>query len=93
MGRMDKQAIERALVDPRSVFTTPIDVVKAEGPTADEKLSILRQWEADARELLVATEENMGGGEDPLFDEILDAIARIAPEAGGKEAGPTKHGV
>jgi hypothetical protein len=93
MSRMNNEAIERALVDPQSVFARPADVVEADGPSADEKLKILRQWEADAREMLVATEENMGGGEDPLLDEVVEAIARIGPVSAGREPGATKHGV
>ena len=38
-----------------------------------EKLAILEAWELEARELAVASEENMTGGEPSLLEEVVQA--------------------
>lgn len=69
--------LSRALADPSAVFSSPQDVVAASELTHEQKLAILRQWELDARELQVATEENMPGGEPARLDEVLAALAQL----------------
>lgn len=71
--------VEDARKDPTRVFEHPRDVVEAEGLTREEKLDILRVWEEDARELQVAAEENMGGGEPDRLREVLEARAALEP--------------
>ena len=51
--------IDKALLDPTSVYRKPMDVVKDDTLTREEKIKVLHRWEYDARELQVAEEENM----------------------------------
>ena len=81
---------EKALHDPAGAFAAPGDVVDAEGLTLDQKRQILRQWEIDARELSVAEEENMGGGETQELDRVLDALARLPETPATTIDAPTK---
>lgn len=80
---------EKAIKDPSAVFKDPMDVVRAEGLSMDDKHEILRVWEEDARELQVAAEENMAGGEPDRLQDVLRAKAALEPDA---EERPSAHG-
>ncbi len=71
---------------------TPDELVACQDLDDRDKLSILRQWEHDTVELLVADEENMSGGAPPPVGlaEIRAAIRglrqdRAADGAGGRD--------
>jgi len=67
--------LERANLDPASVFDAPLDVVAAKDLSLEDKRSILIKWEADADALLRASDEGMEptpGHRSPA--EILRAI-------------------
>lgn len=51
--------IERAKLNPSECFGRPNDVITTKGLERNQRIDILRQWECDARQLEVATEENM----------------------------------
>ncbi|MDP2620200.1 MAG: hypothetical protein Q8P46_08485 [Hyphomicrobiales bacterium] len=70
---------EAAKKDPSRVFEHPADVLRAESLSMNEKRDILRVWEEDARELQVAAEENMGGGEPDRLQDVLEARAALEP--------------
>ena len=67
-------------LDPAKYYQTPADVLDDHRLTQSEKLEILKAWEIDARELQVAEEENMGGGEPSLLAEVERAIAELRDE-------------
>ena len=83
--------MEEALKDPTRWFRTPGEVVDHPGLDRDQKLAILRRWEMDARELEVAEEENMAGGDASPLADVIAAIERVAGDHGHPGAG-TKHG-
>jgi hypothetical protein len=81
--RLGAGELERALLDPTSVFDGPEQVLERADLTRDQKILILRSWAYDARELEVAEEEGMTGGEPALLDRILGALDRLgAPHDG-----------
>lgn len=84
--------IERAMLDPGSVFRSPEDVVKTEGITREQKIEILRHWEYDARELEVAAEESMLGNNSDMLDQILEALNKLGAEHDPHSDAPTKQG-
>lgn len=51
--------LDKAKLDPQSVFHAPKDVLVAPGLTPEDKKSILSRWETDVEALLRATEEGM----------------------------------
>jgi len=51
--------LDKAKLDPASVFHAPEDVLAAPDLSSEDKKSILLRWEADAEALLRATEEGM----------------------------------
>ena len=55
----------------------PMEVVEATGLPAEEKLSILKAWEADERALQRAEDEGMGGGEHAHLQRVQEALVRL----------------
>ncbi len=82
---------EKALKDPSAVYHAPAEVLQDENLTDEQRLQILQQWEHDERELDVAQEEGMGGGESSILDDILNAMNELGMPGKAPEA-PTKHG-
>ena len=66
--------LDKAKLDPASVFRTPEDVLGAPGLSPEEKKSILVRWEADVEALLRATEEGMPPSENRSPAELLRAV-------------------
>lgn len=84
--------IEKALLDPSSVFSVPQDVLSAEGLTREQKIEILKRWEYDARELEVATEENMPGSNSSCLQDIINALDELGYDPDLDSDPPTKQG-
>jgi hypothetical protein len=84
--------IQKALLDPASVFDSPGDVLKDESTSREQKIEILRRWEYDARELQVASEENMPGNNSDILDEVLDALNKLGALDVDHSDAPTKQG-
>jgi hypothetical protein len=77
--------LERANLDPASVFGAPRDVVTAKDLSPEDKRSILIKWEADADALLRATDEGMEptpGHRSPA--EILRAVQAAMQQLDGE---------
>jgi len=68
---------EKALLDPSTAFGTPDNVLSAREFTHEQKVRILREWEEDARLLMTAAEENMGGGEGARLGEVHEALRAL----------------
>ena len=73
-ARPEASDLERALLDPTSVFRTPEEVLARQDMTRDQKAAILLRWRYDAIELEVAETEGMRSGELDLLDRVLDAL-------------------
>ena len=84
--------LEKAMLNPTSVFTRPNDVLAEQTLTREQKIRVLRRWEYDARELEVADEENMGGGPPDVLDQVLKALHRLDAEIDVEHSPPTKQG-
>ncbi|MGB3200716.1 MAG: hypothetical protein WBA99_07430 [Nodosilinea sp.] len=74
--------IDRAMISPGSVFATPAEVCNSPELTPEQKIEILRRWEYDARELQVATEENMAGDADISLEDVLAALHQLGVTGG-----------
>ena len=66
--------LDKAKLDPASVFRAPKDVLGAPGLSPEDKKSILVRWEADVEALLRATEEGMPTAENRSPAELLRAV-------------------
>ena len=66
--------LDKAKLDPASVFHAPEDVLAAPGLSLEDKKAILIRWEADADALLRATEEGMPPADNRNPGEMLRAV-------------------
>lgn len=85
-GNTDKAVMDATMYEPR--VGTPQQMLARNDLTRQQKIGILRQWELDLRELLVAEEENMTAAE-PMgvtLDDVLIALETL-------NAGPVSHPV
>ena len=84
-----------AKVNPTRYYRRPGEVVRDRRLNRREKLEILEAWELEARQLSVAAEENMAGGEPSLLQDVLQARLDLGDTTEPDEASgaPTKHGV
>ena len=86
--------IEKALLDPGSVFASPEALLAQDGLSDQQKIEILRRWSYDASEAGVATEEGMPGGNSDLLQRILAALNQLAGKIDVDQVAPTKqHGI
>ena len=83
--------LERALLDPPSVFATPEAVVAHPALSTAEKIEVLQRWAYDAADIAVAVEEGMPGAEEPLLRRINLALRRLAGSLDHEQAGPSKQ--
>lgn len=74
----DEIDLEKARLDPGSVFASPEELCASPGLSTEQKIDLLQRWAEDARELEVAEEEGMGGGESSLLSRILTALDSLA---------------
>lgn len=74
---VNQEQYREMLKDPEQHFGRPDEVLKSRSLNEQQKMEILEAWRQDAQELQVATEENMGGGEPDLLDEVVAALARL----------------
>jgi hypothetical protein len=68
---------DQALLTPDSVFTDPMDVVKTTSLTPEQKMTVLKRWEANATDLEVASSESMTGGAPSRLADIGLAIVAL----------------
>ena len=66
--------LDKAMLDPASVFHTPKDVLRTAGLSVEDKKAILIRWEQDAEALLRATEEGMPPADNRNPAELLRAV-------------------
>lgn len=83
---------QKSIKNPGSVFKNPQDVLKKNDLTREQKIEILRRWEYDAREQEVAEEENMGGGQPSMLQQIRKALLQLGYKSDDESAPPIKQG-
>lgn len=91
----DKIDMAQALSHPQDVFGTPQSVLTHPQLASEQKYAILTSWEQDARELAVAEEEGMAGGEQNMLQRVvaaLDLLRQDDDDGGEHAAATTKHG-
>lgn len=69
----------------------PNEIVRSEALSREEKAALLRDWDNELRELMVADEENMGGVAIPRITlaEVAEAMHALGL---AHRPSPTKHG-
>jgi hypothetical protein len=68
---------DQALLTPESIFSNPLDVVKTDSLTPEQKMTVLKRWEANAASLEVAASEGMTGGVGSRLTDVGAAIVEL----------------
>jgi hypothetical protein len=96
---MNNARFENAVTDVAKVYAHPNDIIAADDLSHQQKVKLLRQWEFDLRENLVASEENMTAVTVPEGHsaELLSGVRKALLSIGGADhkdesAAPTKTG-
>ena len=87
-GKVDP---DKAIIDPASVFSSPVEVIDRVDLSRDLKIEILRRWEYDAREESTAAEEGMGEFNGELLQQIECALRRLVDDFDLDHTPPTKQ--
>lgn len=77
-----KNILLKAIKDPASVYTSPIEVTNDQRTTQKEKYKILKSWALDQRRLMTAQSEHMGddmqlAGPAEMLQEIEAAQRKL----------------
>ena len=83
--------LNKALLDPGSVFSSPEELRDHRELTREQKIEILRRWAYDASELAVAEEEGMIGGEPSHLAQILSVLDVLTGGFDVEHSPPTKQ--
>ncbi|MFQ5972644.1 MAG: hypothetical protein ACE5Q3_09940 [Alphaproteobacteria bacterium] len=75
------ELLEKALLDPTAVFTSPEEVLARADLSKSQKRLVLRRWLEDAIALSVAEEEGMVGGEPSLIERVCEALSTLDRDA------------
>ena len=82
----------KAMKDPQSIFGTPERLLADPRLDREGKREILQSWEQDARELAVAEEEGMHGGEKNMLHRVLCALDTVSDGKIERVEAATKKG-
>lgn len=82
----------RALKDPKAEFGTPERVLADPRLDREGKRTILKSWEQDERQMAVAEEEGMAGGERDMLRRVLRALDAVSNKTADTTAPISKHG-
>ncbi|MEA1942365.1 MAG: hypothetical protein U9P68_08985 [Pseudomonadota bacterium] len=75
---MNREAYEKALLNPADTFGDPQDVVADKALTREQKVEILERWKHDAEELVTASGEGMSGGDArPALRRVAKALEEV----------------
>lgn len=88
----DENKFEDILVDPSAFFKTPQEILTLDYLNNAQKLTLLKRWEQDARELDVAEEEGMIGNNGSCLSEIIKTIDTLDPDYHQSSSAPNKQG-
>ena len=65
------------LTDPSAAYDQPMEVVRDDTLSRDEKIRVLEEWKFHANELIVAGTEGMTGGEPDMLSRVNDALLAL----------------
>ena len=78
--------LNQAQTDPGSQFKHPREILALADVDDSQKIAILRQWDYDIREMMVAEEENMLAETDSNNAELLRDVHKALHQLGAGSA-------
>jgi hypothetical protein len=94
---MNPAQFDNALTDVSKMFAHPREIIGSEDLSQQQKVKLLRQWELDLRENLVASEENMTapnpeGHSAELLRGVRRALIDLGADHTDESSAPNKTG-
>jgi superoxide dismutase, Fe-Mn family len=87
-NRAKVKGFEQAKQDVSKAFKRPQDVAEAKNLTPVQKIELLKQWEMDLRQLMVASEENMPGTAPGQTAETMRNVRVLLTKLGAGDHEP-----
>jgi hypothetical protein len=78
-SRAGKASASEKIEHPAKQFSDPADVVNDRSLSTEEKRVALERLKQDARQLAVAAEEGMAGGEETNLRKVMEAERKLEP--------------
>jgi hypothetical protein len=79
---MDKNRYEQAEKNIEGVFSSPREITDARDLSREQKIELLRQWEQDLRQLILASGEGMIARNPGRASELLGHVESSLDELG-----------
>ena len=90
---MTDDRVIQVLIDPASIFSSPMAVVNDVSLSDERKIEILRRWGYDALEMQVADEEGFPARQPGcLLDAVITALRHLGAAPDIEHSPPTKQG-
>jgi len=87
-AKKNGSGLEKVKQDVSKAFAKPQDIVNASNLSSQQKIELLKEWELDLRELMVASEENMPGTAAGHTAELLRNVRQLLTRLGASEKEP-----
>lgn len=95
---MQEFEVNKLKVDVARNFKLPQDILDDEDLATEQKIKLLKEWEIDLRQLMIASEENMPSDNKPgttadTLMKVSKALSTLGSKSeAAKEHPPTKLG-
>ncbi len=95
---MQEAKVDKIKVDVARSFKSPQDILNNDDLATEQKIKLLKEWEIDLRQLMVASEENMpsdnkSGATGDMLMKVSKALSTLGSQSEAtKEHPPTKTG-
>lgn len=89
MSQNDTQIL---MSNPAEHFSSPQALADADELSREAKVTALKQWDMDIRQLEVATEENMQASSRASLADVHAALRALGHEPDGSHSGAVKGG-
>jgi len=89
---MQEAEFNKMKVDVAQHFKHPDEIVHNDDLATEQKITLLKEWEVDLRQLMVASEENMqSDGKPGATADTLMKVSKALEKLGGQSAVSTEH--
>lgn len=95
---MQEAEVNKMKVDVARSFKQPHDILNDDDLATEQKITLLKEWEIDLRQLMIASEENMPSDGKPgatgdMLMKVSKALSTLGSQSEAtKEHPPTKLG-
>ena len=86
-GQATGLRVDKIKRDVGKTFARPEDILQTDALSAQQKIELLKQWEIDLRQLMVASEENMLSAASEQTADLLRRVRQLLTRLGATQQG------